>query len=118
MVFEVDRKGQRLTLQGIFPPAKKPVRKEEAFKHSKPSGRVEVVRKGNTFEARARGVAAFTLLLSPSVVDFEKPVTVVVNGKTISTGTVQRSVATLLRYAARDNDRTMLFAAEVRVEVP
>jgi hypothetical protein len=79
---------------------------------------VSVVRKGNTFEARTRGVGSFTILLSPSVIDFDKPVKVVVNGKTAHEGVVARSVATLLRYAARDNDRTMLFGAEVSIEVP
>ena len=118
LAFEVDRKGQRLTMQAVFPPPAMAPRKEEAFKHTKASGRVDVVRKGNIFEARTRGVAAFTLLLSPSVIDFDKPAKVVVNGKTAFDGPVERSVQTLLRYAARDNDRTMLFAAEVRVVVP
>jgi len=35
---------------------------------------VDVTRSGNTFEARTRGVVQFTLLLSPEVVDFSKPV--------------------------------------------
>ncbi len=118
LVFEVDRKGQRLTLRGVFPPTPKPPRKEEAFKHLRPAGRVAVARQGNTFEAQTRGVGAFTLLLSPSEIDFEKPVRVVVNGKTAFEGAVTQSLATLLRYAARDNDRTMLFAAELPITVP
>ena len=118
LVFEVERKGQRLTMEGIFPPAPKPPRREEAFKHTRPSGRVEVSRKDNQFEAKTRGVGSFTLLLAPGVIDFDKPVTVVVNGKTSFEARVGRSVQTLLRYAARDNDRTMLFAAELRIDVP
>ena len=116
--FEVDRKGQRVKMEGIFPPVPKPPRKEEAFKHSKPSGRVDISRKGNRFEAKTGGVGAFTLLLSPSVVDFDQPVRVVVNGKAAFEGKVERSLSTLLRYAARDNDRTMLFGAELRIDVP
>lgn len=118
LVFEVDRKGQRVTMQGVFPPPPKPVRREEAFHHTKPAGRVVVVHKGNRFEARARGVGAFTLLLSPGMIDFDQPVTVVVNGKTAFEGPVERSVPTLLRWAARDNDRTMLFGAELPITVP
>jgi hypothetical protein len=30
---------------------------------------------------------------------------------------VARSLATLLKWAAADNDRTMLFAAEVRITI-
>jgi hypothetical protein len=33
-------------------------------------------------------------------------------------GRVERSVQTLVKWAARDNDRTMLFGAELRVAVP
>ncbi|MEO8361153.1 MAG: PDZ domain-containing protein [Vicinamibacteria bacterium] len=118
MSFEVDRKGQRLTMQGDFPPDPKPPRKEETFKHSRPSGRVDVARKGNTFDARTRGVGAFTLLLAPGAIDFDKPVKVIVNGKVSFDGHVERSVQTLLRYATRDNDRTALFGAELSIQVP
>ena len=64
------------------------------------------------------GVASFTLLLSPDVVDFGKPVRVTVNGKAAYTGAVTRNVATLVKWAARDMDRTMLYGAELHVTVP
>lgn len=118
LVFEVDRKGARIRMQGLFPPPPKPVRKEEAFRHSKPAGRIAVVRRGNRFEARARGIGAFTLLLSPEMINFDEPLTVVVNGKTAFEGKVERSVVTLLKWAVRDNDRTMLFGAELSITVP
>jgi predicted esterase len=118
MVFEVDRKGSRLVMEGVFPPAPKPPRSEEAFKRPKASGRITISRRENRFEARTRGIASFTLLLSPSVIDFDKAVTVVVNGKTAFDGPVQKSVATLLRHATRDNDRTMLYGADLSVSVP
>jgi hypothetical protein len=88
------------------------------FQHGVPSGRVDVTRKGNNFEAQARGVREFTLLLSPDVVDFSKPIAVVVNGKELFNGAVKKDVATLVRWAARDNDRTMLYAAELHIRVP
>ena len=116
--FEVERKGRRLTRSGVFPPAPKPPRKEEAFKHGRPSGRIAITHKGNRFEARTRGVGAFTILLAPVMIDFDKPVTVVVNGKTAFEGAVARNGATLLRYAARDSDRSMLFGAELPITVP
>ena len=45
-------------------------------------------------------------------------VTVVVNGRTVFDGIVRRDIRTLLKWAARDNDRTMLFAAELHIDVP
>ena len=85
------------------------------FQHTKLSGRVDVVRTGNAFAAKARDVAAFTLLLSPDAIDFSKPVTVTVNGKPAFSGAVKKDAATLLRWSARDNDRTALYGAELRI---
>ena len=82
------------------------------------SGRVDIVRSGNTFDARSRGVQEFTLLLSPDVVDFARPVQVVVNGRTVHTGAIKKDVATLLKWAARDNDSTMLYGAALKISVP
>ncbi len=67
--------------------------------------------------ASARGVGGFTLLLSPDVFDFSRPVTVVADGKTVFSGMVQKNVETLLRWAARDNDRTMLYGAELAITI-
>jgi hypothetical protein len=95
-----------------------PGRRMPLFERPRASGRVDVTRRGNRFEAQTRGVAAFTLLLSPDVVDFGKAVEVRVNGRTVHSAIVQRDVATLLKWAARDNDRAMLYAAELKVTVP
>ena len=62
-------------------------------------------------------IAAFTLLLSPDQFDLAKPVKVVANGRTVFDGRVEKNVRTLLKYAALDNDRTMLFAAELHINV-
>ena len=88
------------------------------FARSRPSGRVDVMRRGNTFDAETRGVSTFTLLLSPDVVDFASPVRVVVNGRKVHDGKVEKSARTLLTWAARDHDRTMLYGAELRIAVP
>ncbi len=81
------------------------------------AGRVDLVRTGNTVKATTRGAAEFTLLLSPDVFDFGKPLRIETNGKVAFEGSVMRSVETLATWAARDNDRTMLFAAELHVKV-
>ena len=118
LVIEVDRRGQRMTLQASYPPVPGPPRRETVFARTRPSGRVAVRRDGNAFVATARCVSEFTLLLSPAVIDFARPVTVTVDGATVFDGMVEPSVATLLEHAARDADRTMLFGAELRISVP
>jgi hypothetical protein len=59
-----------------------------------------------------------SLLLSPDAVDLDKPVAVTVNGRQVHNALVPRDTTTLLKWAARDNDRTMLYGAELRVSVP
>jgi hypothetical protein len=80
-------------------------------------GRVDLERKGNTVTATTKGVQAFTLLLSPDVFDFNQPVKVVANGKEVFNARVERSLPTLLKWAARDNDRTMLYGAELHINL-
>ena len=88
------------------------------FRHTKRSGRVDIRRKGNTFDAIVRDVAAFTLLLSPDAIDFSKAVVVTVNGKQVFSGMARKDPVTLMRWAARDNDRTALYEAELKIAVP
>ena len=84
----VERGGERLVLQGVFEPAEVEVPPAPIFPRSKPSGRVDLVRRGNVVEASTQGVSAFTLLLSPSVFDFRQPVKVVANGRVAFEGVV------------------------------
>lgn len=88
------------------------------FQHRQRSGRVDIRRKDNTFDALVRDVATFSLLLSPDAIDFATPVTVTVNGKPLFRGLVKKDLATMLRWAARDNDRTALYGAELKIIAP
>jgi hypothetical protein len=87
------------------------------FPNRQPIGRVDLARDGNTVTATTRGVGQFTLLISPDAFDFSKPVKVVADGRTAFEGRVGKSLATLMKWAAHDNDRTMLFGAEVTVRL-
>ena len=87
----------------------------DLFVRARPSGRVDLTRRGNTVEMRTRDVAALTLLISPDAFDFSQPITVSANGRIVAEQRVEPSVATLLKWAARDNDRTMLFGAELPI---
>jgi hypothetical protein len=68
--------------------------------------------------ATSRGVRQFTLLLSPDAIDFTQPVTVTVNGSQVFRGATGKDLAVLLKWGARDADRTRLYAAELKVQVP
>ena len=115
--FLIERSGRRVELHGTFKPAEVRRPPVPIFPRRKPSGRVDVVRRGNEIEASTQGVRAFTLLLSPSVFSFDKPVKVIANGRVVFDARVEPSVATLLKWAARDNDRTMVFGAELNIEL-
>jgi hypothetical protein len=113
----VARRNAPVELSGVYEP--KPVTDppHPLFARGEPSGRVDLVRRGNTVTANTHGVVAFTLLLSPDQFDFTKPVTVVANGRTVFSGRVEKDLRALAKWAAADNDRTMLFGAEVHVSL-
>jgi hypothetical protein len=113
--WHVSRDGRELELSGTFAPVETRFPTRPLFRRTRPSGHMELTRQGNQVEVTSRGVRAFTLLLSPDEFDFSQPVTVVTNGRVAFSGKVELSLETLLRWAARDNDRTMLFGAELEV---
>ena len=110
---QVLRRGKPTDLSGFFKAGEATA--GPLFDHSLASGRVDLVRDGNTIRATTRNVAEFTLLLSRDVIDFSKPVRVTVNGRAAFEGRVRESLDTLMKWAARDNDRTMLIGAELHV---
>lgn len=116
VTFTVRRGGGTVEKAGTYQPEVVP-RLVALFPRPRPSGRIDLVREGNTVRATTRGVAGFTLLLSPDVFDFAKPVTVIADGRTVFQGVVKKDLDVLMRWAAHDNDRTMLFAAELPVSV-
>jgi hypothetical protein len=113
----VARNNLPVELSGTYEPQMMPTPPRHLFSRAGASGRVDLTRAGNVVTAVTRGVAAFTLLLSPDQFDFGKPVKVVANGRTVFNGKVQKDLRTLLKYAAMDNDRTMLFGAEVHLDL-
>jgi pimeloyl-ACP methyl ester carboxylesterase len=87
------------------------------FNRDKRPGRVDLIRTGNTIQATTRDVSSFTLLLSPDKFDFSHPIKVVANGRTVFDGRVENNLKTLMKWATRDNDRTMLYGAELKIKV-
>jgi predicted esterase len=117
IVLKVRRDASPLEIAGVFQP-QRIANTISLFPRRPGSGRVDLVRDGNTVRVTTSGVAAFTLLLSPDVFDFGKPVIVVADGRTVFEGLVKKDLQALMRWAARDNDRTMLFGAELPISVP
>jgi len=117
----IDRLGKRgsdVVLDDVNTFSPTPIMERQLFGREKPSGRVDVVRRGHTFDVRSRGVQAFTLLISPDVVEMSQPVRVTVNGKSVHDAVVKKDSATLMKWAARDLDRTMVYGAEIHINVP
>jgi poly(3-hydroxybutyrate) depolymerase len=112
----VTRDDQPVELVGFFMSAA-PGGVTPLFRRTVPTGRVDLVKTGNTVAVTSRGVGTVTLLLSPDAFDFARPVVVTAGGRTLFEGPVTRNLATLMKWAARDNDRTMLFAAELQVKL-
>ena len=116
LTLSVSRTGTRVDLSGSYDPTDEPDIRH-LFDRLRPAGRVDLERQGNLVTATTRGVGAFTLLLSPDAFDFTQAVTVTVNGRRAFEGRVTKSLETLMKWAGSDNDRTMLFGAEVHVNV-
>jgi hypothetical protein len=117
----IDRLGRResdVALPDVNRYARAAGREVELYDRTRPSGRVDVTRRGNGFELQTRGVQQVTLLLSSDVIDFARPVRVTVNGRIVHEAAVKPNVADLVKWAAVDDDRTMLYGAELKVAVP
>lgn len=118
VLLTVVRNSQSIRLAGRYDPTVLAGEAEQMFPTRLESGRIDLIRSENRVDVKSRGVSAFRLLLSPDQFELSRAITVVVNGRTVFDGLVRKDVRTLLTWAARDNDRTLLFAAELPVELP
>ena len=82
---------------------------------SQTPGLLEVNRNGNEFRVLARGISEFTLLLNPEEVNFSQAIHVYVNSGNIFDEIVAQDKQTLLHWASKDLDRSMLFTAELKL---
>ena len=82
---------------------------------SQTPGLLEVNRNGNEFRVLARGISEFTLLLNPEEVNFSQAIQVYVNSGNIFDEIVAQDKQTLLHWASKDLDRSMLFTAELKL---
>jgi hypothetical protein len=118
LILSVQRGAETVRVTGRYAPTAIAGEADAMLPPQSDSGRVDLKSTGNRIEATTRGVGAFTLLLSPDQFDLTRSVTVVVNGQTAFEGVVKQRLDTLLKWSARDNDRTMLFTAELSINIP
>lgn len=85
---------------------------------AKPGALVIVERKGNTIEIlKAEHVPQLLIRLDDRLMDLSQPVRVVLQGKTLFEGKVDRTIGTLVQTLAGRGDPKLVFEAEVRVEM-
>ncbi len=72
---------------------------------------------GNTVRVESTRVGKFTLFFNHILVDFSKPVRVVVNGKAHFEGRLAESPAFLLKEAKRRGDDVSLYSASVQIDL-
>lgn len=112
----------RLRGQVLVPLAPRPdpdsIKPTLAFPRPPGTGHVELERHGNVITVQCEGVRRYSLLLSPDRIDFSQPVRVITNGRVSFDGVVTEQATTMLRWWLRDQDRRMLFTAELQVQVP
>ncbi len=109
------RRGEAILEKTATFPEAKP---EPAFQRGALWGAIEIVQKGNAFTVSTRNVAGFELWLGMGTLDFAAPVVVTVDGREAFRGVVAPDRAFLLERAAEDDDRTMLYGARLRLDVP
>ncbi len=87
------------------------------FPRYKRFGQIEVHKRGNRVDVLTNNVKKYSLLLSPEVFDFNQPISIYTNHYLTFEGKVEKSISPLLKYNIQDNDRTMLYAAELEITV-
>ena len=87
------------------------------FARTGPYGQVRAERVGNTIDLSTSGVQQVTLLVSPDQFDLAEPIRVLANGREYWNRSVTPSTEVLARWFAHDLDRSMLFAAEIDIDL-
>lgn len=83
-----------------------------------PRSNVSAEVKANTVSLKVENATRLTVYLSDRIVDLDRPVKIVVNGKKRFSGLLKRSAATAVEEALRRNDRSAVFSASVDVNAP
>jgi dienelactone hydrolase len=80
--------------------------------------RVKGATDGSTITIETQNVAALSVLLADEVVDLDAPISILVDGVSAFDGIVARDPLYALAHAAARDERSMVFANEVSIELP
>jgi len=86
-----------------------------AFKYSKKSGAIKAHYSRNLFTVWTSDVRSFSLLLSPQMVDFSKPLTVIVNGKQYCKQMPRFDKDFMIKDFKKNADRSALWVSTINV---
>ena len=92
-------------------------KKVQLFPRNKAFGQIELEKKKNIVSVFTKNIRKYTLLISPEHFDISKPITIYTNNKLSYEGIVPKNIKVLLKYYSLDNDREMLFSAELPIIV-
>ncbi len=90
----------------------------QLFNHPKISGRVIAQKSGNNVHLTTQNVKSVSIRCSPEHFDFNQPIKVFANQELIHEGALTKKIQTLLQWHAVNLDRTMLYGAELSLQIP
>ncbi len=111
---KIKRGNRSKNMKGRFPKFKK----EKYFRRTKPSGIVDATVKGNTVTVKVKNVAKYTLFIRRGMFNLDAPIVVRTNGGETFNAKVQPDVEFMLKQAAQDNDRAMVYISKIEIKVP
>ncbi len=85
------------------------------FKYRKSSGAIKATYKNNVFTVQTSDVKSFSILLSPEMVDFSKPISVIVNGKMYHKKKVEYNKDFLVTGFRNTADRSAIWVNHIDV---
>jgi len=89
-----------------------------AFKFLKRSGAIEANYNNNTFTVQTSNVKAFSILISLEMVDLNKPITVIVNGKLYSKTKIDYNKDFMISGFNETADRAAIWVNHIDVDLP
>lgn len=89
-----------------------------AFDFPRKSGAIKAEYKDNVFRVKTSRISALAILISPEMVDMDKPVSIYVNGKKLyhQKPTYDRNF--MLKNFRKNYDRKTLSTQEVQLKIP
>jgi pimeloyl-ACP methyl ester carboxylesterase len=107
------RDGERIVLRGELPEAAA----HFIFKRDVPSAMVRAGFSANRLEVAASRVGSFRLLVHPDMVVLDQNLVIEVNGKVVFDDIVRPDLAFMLRNYLDNRDRSLLYVAEVVIDL-